>query len=222
MTTLTLRPDGAGDETNIQTQYPDSGFHWDKVDEVVADDASSFLYNGAIFGDGSWKRDLYNLPASGGVGTITGITVYVRCYTITGAGQAAALKVVMKTGGTVYEGDAEDITNSWEDYSKEWTTNLQTSSAWTWSDIDSLQIGASTTWIAGAGQVTQVYVVVTYTDATYGGISLSAQHELGTKVKTSVNTYYRHHWVRGKPSGSPLPELVHPRPGIGIPKDMEH
>lgn len=28
-----LRPDAPGDETNYSSQYPDSGYHWDKVDE---------------------------------------------------------------------------------------------------------------------------------------------------------------------------------------------
>ena len=74
--TETLRPNAAGDETSITFQYPASTEHWDKVDEAVADDASTSVREEGT----NYKRDLYNLPAhSAGSGTINKITVYVRC-----------------------------------------------------------------------------------------------------------------------------------------------
>jgi hypothetical protein len=76
----TLRPNAAGDETNIPTQYPATGYHWDKVDDVTSDDGSTFIVTGLK----SYKRDLYNLPAHSGSGTINKITVYVRCTLETG------------------------------------------------------------------------------------------------------------------------------------------
>jgi len=72
----TLRPNAAGDETNITYQYPNSTYHWDKVDEASADDGTTELHE---YGS-SYLRDLYNLPASSGSGTINKITVYVRCF----------------------------------------------------------------------------------------------------------------------------------------------
>lgn len=35
--TTVLRPNAAGDETNVQSQLPASGAHWDKVDEATPD-----------------------------------------------------------------------------------------------------------------------------------------------------------------------------------------
>jgi len=39
-----LRPNAAGDVTNISSQNPASGEHCDKVDEVTADDWSTYVY----------------------------------------------------------------------------------------------------------------------------------------------------------------------------------
>ena len=77
MATEILRPNSAGDETNIPYQSPDTGEHWDKVDDITPDDDLTALY----CGNGTY-RDLYNLPNhSVGSGTINKITVYIRCNT---------------------------------------------------------------------------------------------------------------------------------------------
>jgi hypothetical protein len=83
MATEILRPDAAGDETNIGGQYPNSTYHWDKVDEVSADDSTTCVYSADY---NVYRRDLYALPAPTGSGTISKITVFVRCMqTNTGA-----------------------------------------------------------------------------------------------------------------------------------------
>ena len=38
---IILRPDSAGDETDVDVQYPGTGEHWDKVDEEEADETCS-------------------------------------------------------------------------------------------------------------------------------------------------------------------------------------
>ena len=38
MATEILRPNAAGDETNLYIQLPNEGEHWDKVDEVTPDE----------------------------------------------------------------------------------------------------------------------------------------------------------------------------------------
>jgi len=43
--TETLRPNGAGDLTGIGYQSPSSTYHWDKVDEVIADDSTTYVYD---------------------------------------------------------------------------------------------------------------------------------------------------------------------------------
>lgn len=158
--TETLRPNAAGDETSISFQYPTSTYHWDKVDEATADEASTYVYTNSISG----QRDLYNLPAHSGSGTINSITVYVRCATSVGYGY---LYVAMRTGGTTYQGSIETADTSWANFSKQWTQNPDTETAWTWDDIDALQIGVKLYIdnVAYINRCTQVWVVIDYTVA---------------------------------------------------------
>jgi len=72
--TETLRPNAAGDETSISSQYPVSGVHWDKVDEAIADDSATYVYTTST----SYQRDLYDIPAHTGSGTINSVTIYFR------------------------------------------------------------------------------------------------------------------------------------------------
>lgn len=77
--TETLRPNVAGDETNLT---PDGETNnWECIDEASPDDDTTDVktYNA------TYLRDLYDLPASSGVGTINKITVYVRCHAYLGA-----------------------------------------------------------------------------------------------------------------------------------------
>jgi len=48
MATEILRPNAAGDETTIASQYPDSGAHWDKVDEETPDNDTTYVYEEMI------------------------------------------------------------------------------------------------------------------------------------------------------------------------------
>jgi len=137
-----LRPNAAGDETNISTQVPSSGEHWDKVDEEIADDNTTYVKNdqNAITNEIVWERDLYNLPAPSGSGTINCITVYARFLTDVSGEHA---KIVIKTHGVVYEAVKSLPSAEWVNRSETWTTNPYTGEAWTWEEIDALQVGIS-------------------------------------------------------------------------------
>ena len=161
MATGTLRPNGAGDETNL-FPYPDTGeANWEDVDEEVADDNATYVKSGTA--DANWRRDLYNLPAHSGSGTINKITVYARAYTYNPS--QTGLKIAIKIGGTVYE--SSEITpssGSYTTYSNEWADNPNSGSAWTWDDIDNLQIGVNARRTNSYGtRITKVYVEVDYT-----------------------------------------------------------
>lgn len=161
----TLRPDAAGDETAIGAQFPDTGeAHWENVDEETSDQTATYVKNPTT----SYQRDLYNLPASSGSGTINKITVYFRCVSSILSSGAKA-KASIKSNSTVTDGDEESVPaqpSAFETFSMEWATNPADSQAWGWSDIDALQIGVSLK--AGTGGAspsvicTQVYVVVDY------------------------------------------------------------
>jgi phage-related holin len=155
MGTLILRPNAAGDVTGITVQYPNSTFHWDKVDEAVADDNST-LVSCDPEGD---EYDLYNLPAhTDETGAVNSIKIYFRCYRQNGKASPK-----LKTGGTEYTGTEVTVTSTWTTYSQTWATNPKTGVAWTWADIDALQIGIRIKGvIVSATSCTQVYVEVDY------------------------------------------------------------
>lgn len=169
MATETLRPDGAGNETNIYKQYPASDAHWDKVDEAVADDATTFVYNHYDYND---LRDLYALPAhSVGSGTINKITVKARANSSYVNGTA---KLAVRTHSTTYESAEKTIIpyTGWSDIEQEWAVNPNTSQPWTWDEIDALEIGI---WMHQVNdgsypfaRCTQIYVEVDYTLAAVG------------------------------------------------------
>jgi len=173
--TLTLRPNGAGDETSIDSQWPGSTYHWDKVDEEVADDDNTRVQHAGT----TYTRDLYALPNhTTETGTINFIKIYIRIKNYTGTAYA---KPSLKSDGIVTDGtEITHNTGSYTTYSQTWTTNPADSAAWEWADIDALQIGVSiknsspSTWT----RCTQVYVEVDYTSV--------ASPTLDTNSATSV------------------------------------
>lgn len=158
MSTLYLRPNAAGDETNLPNQTPDSGAHWDKVDEETPDGDSTYVWSSA---DAVWYRDLYNLGDTSQTGVINWIKVWVVCAASIG-GYA---KTGIKTGGTAYDGSEITLTNSFVSYSTQYTTNPQAGGAWTWTQLNALQAGVSMEGdgAKGCGLCTQVYIEVDYT-----------------------------------------------------------
>jgi len=131
-----LRPNAAGDETDIAHQYPDSDSHWDKVDEAITDENGTYVYEGLL----GYRRDLYNLPAHAGTGVIYSVTVYIRCRSVGGYSKA---KPSIKSGGVVSDGDIIEPTIPFATYHYQWLKNPADDEDWEWADIDSLQIGMS-------------------------------------------------------------------------------
>lgn len=169
MATETLRPNGAGSETAITIQLPATGAHWDKVDEEVADDATTCVYQEPSTAPGDstiWRRDLYALPNSDvGAGTINSVKVYAKCWAQTG-GQLCG-KVSLRTNGTTYDSAAFSIP-AWTDtivISNTWLVNPQTGIAWTWDERNALEIGESIMYNATnlVTVCTQVYGEIDYT-----------------------------------------------------------
>lgn len=156
MATETLRPNATGDETNIASQYPAEGEHWDKVDDDSG--TADYVYTDAA----NYQRDLYNIATSSGSGTINSITVYAVVV-----GSYGREKLAIKSGTTISEGPDETVTSG--TISNSWVTNPDTSSAWTWDDINSLQIGISLKTAGPAYTLCQrIYVIVDYTEAPTG------------------------------------------------------
>jgi len=159
--TETLRPNAAGDEESIVYATSGAGNHWQDVNEETADDDTSYVY---MAGDSidAYYRDLYDLPASTGSGTINFIKIYIRARYTNTQGYA---KPSLKSGSTTTDGDEITLTNSYVTYSQQWNTNPADGQAWEWTDIDTLQIGVSLRQPTGPSRhtrCTQVYVEVNY------------------------------------------------------------
>jgi hypothetical protein len=138
--TVYLYPNAAGDASGsaIPSQFPSSGAHWDKVDEVTPDDFSTYVYRGYT-GETGYYYDLYNLTDFTEVAAINYIKVWVRCRA--DGGGYAGIKI--KTGGSEYLAGVTDISYpvQWYNISYQWNTNPKTSVAWATSDLSSLQVG---------------------------------------------------------------------------------
>ncbi len=180
MSTQILRPNGVGAETNIAGQYPTSGEHWDKVDEATPDDSATYVRHNLT----SFAIDTYALPAGGGVGDIDKVTVYARCYGISGNYNYA--KTVIRTHSTLYEGTEHNLISGWEDLSTEYQLNPNTSQPWTWAEIDALEAGVALK-SSSSGEFfaicTQVYVEVIYHTETPKSSS-----DTGSGAETSAQT----------------------------------
>jgi len=170
----TLRPNAAGDEENISDVVGDGvGTHYTTVDEETPDEDTTKVRSNAA----TYERDLYNIPNhSVGSGVINYIKVYARCKVTIEKDQTSA-KIAIKSGtgagapDTVSESSEIDVSVAvYTTYSNQWSTNPATSSAWTWDEIDNLQIGiamrnANAGGTARLTNCTQVYVEVDYTPA---------------------------------------------------------
>jgi len=155
--TETLRPNAA--DTYSQADPVGEVSNYLCVDEVAADDDSTYVETSG----GATEIDTYNIPDhSEGYGTISSVKVYVRCRASTTADLHAA-ETVIRTHSTDYFGTYTLLPTSYTDYSTTYNVNPNTTNAWTWDEIDALEIGVRL-YDNDDGEVrcTQVYVEVDY------------------------------------------------------------
>ena len=155
-----FRPNAAGDNTSISSQYPVTGENWDKVSENISDGDGTYVSSDNI----NWEEDLYNInehSTQTAAGTINYVRVYMVCRATANATQTSAY-IHIKTNGLEDNGTAENMTTSYTTYLNQWDVNPQTSDNWTWDEIDALQIGVGLRQpdINESTRCTQVYAEV--------------------------------------------------------------
>ncbi len=210
MATETLRPNAYGDETNLDyydgsLHDADQDYNYLQVDEETPDEGSTRVQSKTS--DNNWYRDLYNIENhSVGSGTINKITVYARCRNSQETPDQASLKIVAKSGSTIDESSEKTIDHAgypYSNYSEEWATNPDTGSAWTWSEIDDLQIGVNMRRSDSSNPYytacTQVYVEVDYTPVTEKTSSDAGSGLEGTPMQAAI--------LAGTESGSGIEAL---------------
>jgi len=170
MATVTLRPDA---NISVQcSQYPTSGYNYDKVNEVTSDGDSTYVY--APGGTNAYYYDLYDIPSSGiPVGsTINSVAITIVVRSAGYGTKSTNVATRLNTHATIYE-TSYIIANS-STYSAKtttYTTNPYTGAAWTLDEVNSMDIGVMCRDIylepydSGA-RCTQVYVVIDYTPPT--------------------------------------------------------
>ena len=148
-----MRPVGSGTASELSTENCSNG--WQCVDESTSDGDGTY-----VKGSGSnWKYDLYDTQDhSAGSGTIDSVIIYTNAK---GDGGGKKAMTYLRTNSSNYSGSSHNTTSSYVTYSTTYATNPNTSAAWTWTEIDALEIG---TGIKKTAYVTQVWVEVYYTN----------------------------------------------------------
>lgn len=166
MATVTLRPNGAGFQTEL---YPyNAGLaNWQCVDEVVANDDTDHVDQ---FSSNLWERDLYAIPTSGipSDATINSVTVYWRAKKWQLVVNPCSGRPSLRTNSVTVDGTIVALTTSWATRNQAWSVNPVTGNPWTVAEINALQIGvALESWFTDEAYAmcTQVYVVVDFTEA---------------------------------------------------------
>lgn len=160
--TVILRPYAKGKRTEIAYQYPETGQHWDKLNEEAFDGDGTYVYTSAP----SWQEDLYYIA---GLSHHWGVIEYIRVYTVcraTGTPTRASAYVMIRTDNTDYDGSNITVTQNYAPYAHTWNTNPKTGNPWTWDEIGGLQIGIGLkrpgTAASAETRCTQLYVEVGY------------------------------------------------------------
>lgn len=161
MTVLTLRPNS---DQDIHIPSTTGTSHYTEVDEATPDDAD-YVYDDSR--DAVWKYDLYGIPNhTTEIGIINNVKIYIRCR---GGHSSDQCRTAIKSDSTITYGTAHSPGTTNTNYSETYTTNPADSSAWTWTDIDNLQIGVSLYSYDNKysqAKCSNVYVEIDYTPAT--------------------------------------------------------
>ena len=191
--TVTLRPNANGDLTEFEDLLG-APTHWEAVDEVVADDATTHVGS-----DVAGRTDLFQLTDSGlaAATPINSVTVYE--WVRREGRNTDDWQIIIKSGTTpAYSTTFSDEGKTWVYRSSQWTTDPNTGEAWTVAAVDALQAGAYT--VTGV-DVSQVYVEVDYTVYDSPGTLTSVNLLSGETVKSIDSFYYD---ASAIPSGTSL------------------
>lgn len=186
MATVTLRPAGAGNSTQLTASG--AATNHGCVNEATADNNTTYVVTTTSNGT---QKDLYTIDANsiGASDTINSITVYIIARaTATGRLITCNRQISIRENGTDTHDTSVALTTSYATSSKTWTTKPSNGAAWTKTDITNLQIGAQFI-ISGAttARATMIYVIVDYTAA--GGSRVSQKIFQPRQAINRASTY---------------------------------
>jgi hypothetical protein len=167
MATLTLRPTS---DYSVQLTRSTGSYNYTCVDEATLDTAD-YVSTPNATGD---LADSYGLPDhSSETGTINSVKICVNARVAAMNVSSTEFYIGCNGGNWHLEVSTTTSPAFWLDFNNSWSTNPSTSSAWTWSDIDSLRASIRFVTVKGGGKFasvvgdcSQIYVEVDYTEVT--------------------------------------------------------
>lgn len=107
--------------------------------------------------------DVLSLANGSGTGTISSITIHTRAR----IESTNTFRSYIRSGGTDIYGASHTAQTTWTNYTDTYTVNPGTSAAWTWSQVNALEIGYEgvTSGYFVYTEVSRCYIVVTTEDA---------------------------------------------------------
>lgn len=167
MTTAIIRP--TSDQVAALSTFGAGTGNYGRVNESSTNDTNGLTTS-------SSATDRYGMGDLSLSGTITSVTAYIRgwCEEPPGSvARAASCQMGVYIGSTGYYSEEKTLSTSVANLYKSWATNPATEAAWTWEDINALQMLLKLTggaWIAANGKdsgpfaayASQAWIEITY------------------------------------------------------------
>jgi hypothetical protein len=147
-----LRPNG-----DVQNNFTSSGCasDFDCVNDISSDGDATHLENThSAYTESSWS--LTNPTSTSGVVDSIVASMVIARFSSDNNRKA---RLVLHTNGGSYNGSEVDVdaVSSYTEYTRTWATNPATGAAFTWAELNSLEIGVD---LKKSVKVTQVFVTV--------------------------------------------------------------
>lgn len=157
MATLTIRPNEAG-------SYQEWSLFGGTTHYGSTSDQSTST--GVYINDTTSLETEGLASVSGYSGTINSVTAKMQAQAYNGSGDEEAV-LLWYMRGESSESSAFALTSSWQNFSDQRTTSPFSSSAWTWDELESLEIGSRANVVGSseAVQVAEFWVEIDYTPA---------------------------------------------------------
>jgi len=154
--TQTFRPVAAGNHSELTPNG--AANNWDCVNDTTSDGDATYV---EVAADANYV-DTYKIDATSISDYVTIRSVTVYAVIKTGVVAAGDQKIVVRIGGSNYFSSDLGLGSNapYTLTSNTWNTNPNTSSGWTKSNLDSLEIGINLSY----ARCTQVYCIVEYAE----------------------------------------------------------